>query len=257
MPIRTPVVVEIDRKTWLVQEYGLDCCYALLGERSGLLIDTGCGRMNIKALAARLFEGRPYQVVLTHGHSHHAGGAGCFEKVFCADTVQNAVRDEALSPDFIAPAYEGEDFLPECLPLYTGDEFDLGGRVVVCVRTPGHTAGSCSFYDRQSGIAFVGDACGRELKANNAVSDMLTGLMNLKRMAPGLDRLYPGHISYTDYRGMPASVLEDAICACRAALAPDGHRYHVDGKVVFRGVSLEYTKKWADMEPCSPYPPGI
>ena len=41
MPINTPVVIEIDRKTWLIQEYGLSCCYALLGNESGLLIDTG------------------------------------------------------------------------------------------------------------------------------------------------------------------------------------------------------------------------
>lgn len=257
MPIRTPVVVEIDKKTWLVQEYGLDCCYALLGEKSGLLIDTGCGRMNIKVLAQRLFEGRPYKVALTHGHGHHSGGAVQFDEVYCAEEIGTAILDENVSPDFLSPDFKCESPAPACLPLYTGDVFDLGGREVVCIKTPGHTEGSVSFYDAQSGIAFVGDACGKELKANTCAADMLAGLMCLKRMAPGLDRIYPGHISYADYRGLPAVCLDDAICACRAALAPDGHHYHVDGKAVFRSVTLEYTKKWADLEPCSPYPPGL
>lgn len=256
MPINTPVVIEIDRKTWLIQEYGLDCCYALLGNDSGLLIDTGCGRMNIKRLAQRLFQGRPYDVVLTHGHPHHAGGARQFDTVGCAEELMAGVTGEAVTADFAAPEFAAEHKNTEVLPLYTGDVFDLGGREVLCIRTPGHSGGGCSFYDARSGIAFVGDACGREMKVA-CVADALTGLMLLKRMARGLNRIYPGHVDYTDYRALPASVLDDAICACRAALAPDGRHYHQDGKVVFRSVSLEYDQGWADLEPHSPYPLGL
>lgn len=257
MPVRTPVVIEIDKKTWLIQEYGLDCCYALLGEKSGLLIDTGCGRMNVKALAERLFEGRPYRVALTHGHAHHSGGAGWFAELYCAEAFAGAVTNESVSPDFLPPRLEAPKGEAVRTMLYTGDIFDLGGREVLCVRTPGHTEGSVSFFDAQSGIAFVGDACGTRLKANTCAADMLTGLMSLRRLAKGLDRIYPGHVPYTDYRGLPASVLDDAICACRVALAPDGHHYYIDGKAVFRSVELEYAKKWAELEPCSPYPPGL
>lgn len=256
MPINTPVVIEIDRKTWLIQEYGLDCCYGLLGNDSGLLIDTGCGRMNIRRLAERLFEGRPYDVVLTHGHPHHAGGARQFETVGCAEALMAGITNEAVTADFTAPEFKVNPKETEVLPLYTGDVFDLGGREVVCIRTPGHSEGGCSFFDAQSGIAFVGDACGREMKVQR-VADALTGLMLLKRMAKGLNRIYPGHVDYTDYRALPAAVLDDAIGACRAALAPDGHHYHRDGKVHFRSVTLEYEQGWADLEPHSPYPLGL
>lgn len=256
MPIRTPVVVEIDQKTWLIQEYGLDCCYALLGDESGLLIDTGCGRMNIKRLAERLFEGRPYDVVLTHGHPHHAGGAKQFDAVGCAEELMAGILDEAVTADFAVPEFAAKHKNTEVLPLYTGDVFDLGGREVRCVRTPGHSDGGCSFYDSLSGIAFVGDACGRNMKVR-CVADALTGLMLLKRMAPSLSRIYPGHVDYTDYRALPASILDDAIGACRAALAPDGHHYHRDGKVIFRAVTLEYEQGWAGLEPHSPYPLGL
>lgn len=256
MPINTPVVIEIDRKTWLIQEYGLDCCYALLGTDSGLLIDTGCGRMNVRRIAQRLFEGRPYDVVLTHGHAHHAGGAGQFETVGCAEELQPGAADEELTADFTAPGFSARKMGTEVLPLFTGDVFDLGGREVLCIRTPGHSGGGCSFYDAQSGIAFVGDACGREMKVS-CVADALTGLMLLKRMAPGLNRIYPGHVDYTDYRALPAEVLEEAIGACRAALAPDGRHYHKDGKVHFRSVILEYEQGWSELEPHSPYPLGL
>lgn len=256
MPIRTPVAVEIDRKTWLIQEYGLDCCYALLGSRSGLLIDTGCGRMDIKRLAERLFEGRPYEVVLTHGHAHHAGGAWQFDAVHCAEPLSTPVTGEPVSTDFAAPEFAANVKQTQVLPLHTGDVFDLGGREVLCVRTPGHSDGGCSFYDAQSGIAFVGDACGRQMQVHCA-ADALTGLMLLKRMAPGMNRIYPGHVDYTDYRALPAAVLDDAIGACRAALAPDGRHYHQDGKVHFRSVTLAYEQGWAELEPHSPYPLGL
>ena len=256
MPINTPVVIEIDRRTWLIQEYGLDCCYALLGEDSGMLIDTGCGRMDIKRLAERLFEGRPYEVVLTHGHPHHASGAEQFVTVHCAEEMMDGIADDPVTVDFNAPQYGRKKENTEVIPLYTGDVFELGDREVLCVRTPGHSVGGCSFYDTQSGIAFVGDACGRAMKVDCA-ADALTGLMRLKRMAPGLNRIYPGHVDYTDYRALPATILDDAVGACRAALAPDGHHYHKDGKVHFRSVTLEYQKKWAEQEPHSPYPLGL
>ena len=256
MPINTPVVIEIDRKTWLIQEYGLDCCYALLGENSGLLIDTGCGRMNVKRLAERLFEGRPYDVVLTHGHPHHAGGAKQFESVHCVEALREKPTDDGISKDFLMPGFSFAEKNTEVLSLFTGDVFDLGGREVLCIRTPGHSDGSCTFFDKQSGIAFVGDAVGKEMKVS-CVADALTGLMLLKREVSGLNRIYPGHVDYTDYRALPAAVLDDAIGACRAALAPDGRHYHEGKKVCFRSVTLEYEQGWAELEPHSPYPLGL
>jgi len=256
MPINTPVVIEIDRKTWLIQEYGLDCCYALLGADSGLLIDTGCGRMPVRKLAERLFEGRPYDVVLTHGHSNHAGGAKQFETVHCAEMLCGKSTDDFVCMDFHAPDFSFAEKSTEILPLFTGDVFDLGGREVLCIRTPGHSEGSCSFYDPQSGIAFVGDACMREMRVD-CVAEALTGLMLLKRMAPNMNRIYPGCVDYTDYRALPVSVLDDAIGACRTVLAPDRQHDRAGRKAAYRSVMLQYKTAWAELEPHSPYPLGL
>ena len=256
MPINTPVVIEIDRKTWLIQEYGLDCCYALLGADSGLLIDTGCGRMPIRKLVERLFEGRPYDVVLTHGHGHHSGGAKQFEAVHCAEALSEKSKEDFIGTDFHAPDFSFAEKDTEILPLFTGDVFDLGGREVLCIRTPGHSEGGCTFYDPQTGIAFVGDACMREMKVE-CVADALTGLMLLKRMCPTINRLYPGHVDHTDYRALPASVLDDAIGACRTILAPDRKHDRQSRKVAYRSVTLQYKMDWAELEPHSPYPLGL
>ena len=256
MPINTPVVIEIDRKTWLIQEYGLACCYALLGEDAGLLIDTGCGRMPVRKLAERLFGGRPYDVVLTHGHPHHAGGAKQFHRVYCAEELCGKPEDGYISKDFSSPSFTFAEGNTEILPLFTGDVFDLGGREVLCIRTPGHSEGSCSFYDPQSGIVFVGDACGREMNLD-CVADALTGLMRLKRMAPNMNRIYPGHVDHTDYRALPASILDDAIGACRTVLAPDRQHDRTGRKAAYRSVTLQYKTAWAEQEPHSPYPLGL
>ena len=256
MPINTPVVIEIDRKTWLIQEYGLDCCYALLGSDSGLLIDTGCGRMPIRKLAERLFEGRPYDVVLTHGHSHHSGGAKQFDSIYCAETLSEKSADDLIGNDFHAPDFSFAEKNAEVLPLYTGEVFDLGGREVLCIRTPGHSEGGCTFYDSQTGIAFVGDACMRDMKVE-CVTDALTGLMRLKRMAKGMNRIYPGHVDHTDCRALPASILDDAIGACRTVLAPDRQHDRQSRRAAYRSVTLQYKTDWAELEPHAPYPLGL
>ena len=195
-------------------------------------------------------------MVLTSGHAACSGGAGLFDFAFCAEEMESQISEGSVSPDFSQPTYLAQNWKPEVLTLHTGDVFELGGREVLCIRTPGFSGGSCSFYDKQSGIAFVGNACGKEMNVS-CVADALTGLMLLKKLTPGLNRLYPLYVDYTDYRALPAAVLEDAIGACRAALAPDGHHYHHHGKVQFRCVTLEYEKQWADLEPHSPYPLGL
>ena len=43
MGIRKPEVLEIARKTYAINEFGMVTCYLLIGEERGLLIDCGTG----------------------------------------------------------------------------------------------------------------------------------------------------------------------------------------------------------------------
>ena len=53
------------------------------GEKSAILIDTGYGIGNLKEYVDTLTP-LPYEVILTHGHVDHAGGAAAFKKVYLA-----------------------------------------------------------------------------------------------------------------------------------------------------------------------------
>jgi glyoxylase-like metal-dependent hydrolase (beta-lactamase superfamily II) len=74
-PIARPMVVEIAKDTYFIDEFGMDAQYLVVVEKRALAIDTGTGFYGYKALIERLTE-LPYDVVVTHGHPGQAGGMG-------------------------------------------------------------------------------------------------------------------------------------------------------------------------------------
>lgn len=65
MPLNSPVVLEIDRDTWLVSIYGGVCGYALCGTERGLLIDADEAVALMPSLPDRIFGGKPFSSVKT------------------------------------------------------------------------------------------------------------------------------------------------------------------------------------------------
>lgn len=141
--------------------------YLVEGEKQAVLIDTGCGLGDLKAYVDSL-TGKPYVVLLTHGHVDHAGGASLFPEVYlneadwtlAAEHTQIEPRAGYLSSyvkvtaeAMAAPKTEGY------LPLNDGDRFDLGGLHVTACAFPGHTEGSMAFLVEEDGIMLLGDAC--------------------------------------------------------------------------------------------------
>ena len=82
--IKEPMVMEIAKNTYAINEFGLSACYFLVGEERALLIDTACGLSDLKGIAASLTD-KPYDVVLTHGHLDHVGGIGAFTDVYLGE----------------------------------------------------------------------------------------------------------------------------------------------------------------------------
>src|SRR5208283_5822654 len=62
----------------LLNEFGMDSQYLLVGSERALLIDTGSGFYDLKGTVEKLTK-LPYEVVVTHGHPDHAGGIGQFD----------------------------------------------------------------------------------------------------------------------------------------------------------------------------------
>lgn len=240
-PITRPVVIEIAKDTYFINEFGMDAQYVVVGEKRALAIDTGTGFYDQKAMIERLTK-LPYDVVLTHGHPDHAGGIGQFDVVYMhpADveaakrlTYEGAMQyGEMMWKTNIGyqnvwgytPA-NARKFTkqPEFKPLAEGQTFDLGGRKVTVYEVPGHSLGSVVFLDNKTRILFSGDAANGNVGATaTAVSTLLRGLLKLQKLRGKYwDRQYTGHISYAgtiDAVSQRLQVLDDLIEAFRSLL---------------------------------------
>lgn len=242
MGIKKPFVSEIAKNTYAINEFGLAAMYLLVGEKSALLLDTGCGACDLKSLIAELTD-KPYQVALTHGHLDHVGGAGAFDEILLGEgdfeMAEQLNFDELkgyldrlgnmggynvydYSPDCIHPFKK----MPKMTALCEGDAFELGNRRVEVIAVPGHTKGGMCFLDEKTGILFCGDACNTNLLVMGcSVNSTLRGLYHLKTYENRYQQMYSGHIGYAGdptCLSQPESVLDDCIFILESILNQTG-----------------------------------
>lgn len=167
-----PGIYEID-------EFDCASIFVVVGEERALLIDTGTGIGDLKWLVENRITDKPYDVVMTHNHGDHIGGAGWFDKIWIhpADGEWNSGSTSPtveFRKDYARLirnregkhyAYDPERDIrpwpaqPEIIPLKDGHVFDLGGRRVMAYHCPGHTAGEMVFIDDKTHTLLCGDAC--------------------------------------------------------------------------------------------------
>lgn len=243
----TPIVMNIDRGVYCVSEFGMDCQYIVVGDESALLIDAGTGTCDLDAVVRQVTD-KPYKVVLTHGHVDHAGGMGQFDEVWIhpAD-VERAlaltVEDRQTYVDMMLAQSAGlyaltrDDVIdygkvPELHDVVEGDSFDLGGRTVEVIETPGHTDGSITLLDKESRIMITGDACnsntllavmgGEEFGEHQTISSLLGSAKKLQAIQEEYDRNYNGHVGYAQWIGylgqQNAEVINSCVRQCEGIL---------------------------------------
>lgn len=237
--IPRPIVFEISNRVYAINEYGLDSMFLIVGEKKAALIDTGMGCFDLKALVESITD-LSLVVLLTHGHVDHCGGWDQFDEVWLhpADRekalavtrerrVESCRRMRGLEGDADVWDYDDESprewtRLPAIRELADGMSFDLGGRQITTVYTPGHSAGSCSFIDSKSRILFSGDACNVNLMVTDCpVETELEGLLRLKAREDCFERNFNGHLGFSsgmNHISMPRSTMDDAIEICRRVL---------------------------------------
>lgn len=150
--------------------------FVVQGSAMDLVIDTGLGVWDLPDYLRRHklagHSGKPMQVVLTHVHFDHSGGASKFPMVCIhqneAEALTNGdnylacsllLRGEIAAkpyPNFNSKKYAIEGVRPSRI-LVEGDVFNLGDVTLEVMHTPGHTAGSVCLFDRRRGIMFTGD----------------------------------------------------------------------------------------------------
>jgi glyoxylase-like metal-dependent hydrolase (beta-lactamase superfamily II) len=146
--------------------------YLIVGDRRALLFDTGMGISDVKKVVAELTK-LPIVVLNSHTHDDHVGGNWEFSTIYGMDTDftrENARGSRAdaqaeITPDQICGAlpqgFDSKAYAtrPWKITAYThdGDRFDLGGRTLEVIATPGHTPDAISLIDRVNGLLFTGD----------------------------------------------------------------------------------------------------
>lgn len=239
MSLAEPIVLRIGEGVYAINEFGLDTAFLVEGEREALLIDTGMGLASLRGIAEGLTM-RPIRVALTHGHLDHCGGWDEFDEVWlhpadkdaalavtCEARAASSERMRGLEGDpdvwdYDSGAVREWKSIPRIRELSDGAVFDLGGRSVSTVWTPGHSPGSCCFIDDKSRILFSGDACNVSLMVTDCpVETALEGLLRLSEHRVEFDRNFNGHLGYSSgltHISMPESALDDCILAFRRIL---------------------------------------
>ena len=158
--------------------------YLLEGEDRALLIDAGAWMPHLAETVAKLTD-KPVTLVLTHGHGDHVGGVIGFPECWIhpADTsmIGEGARHYGIKVNLLSE----------------GEVIDLGGRQIEVLATPGHTSGSVTFFDKERGYGFSGDAFGSTnlLLFTNSFRTLVNTLdRTIAYMkANNINILYPGH----------------------------------------------------------------
>jgi glyoxylase-like metal-dependent hydrolase (beta-lactamase superfamily II) len=141
--------------TWLIQGDGANS-YLVVGDKYGVLIDTGFATINIRKFAQTLTDKPVTMAANTHGHFDHTGGNGWFSCAYMSAKALEIAKTPYASLD--ASKYP-VDYLVTIVG--DGDKIDLGNRVLEVFEIPAHAPSSIAFLDKKERILFTGDEVDR------------------------------------------------------------------------------------------------
>lgn len=230
--------------------------YLVVGSDRAILIDSGTGATSMMRAIEALTD-RPVLLVNSHSHWDHIGNNHEFAGIAIhrEEAAQLAYR---YQPAEIAEFF-ADDALLGPLPngrtvdqivigpstptqvLEGGERFDLGGRSLVALHTPGHAPGLISLLDEENGVLFSTDtAYPGPLYAYSAETDLDTYIRSMELLAglaSSVRYVHPSH----NADSMPAELLpkmRDALIDVAAGRAPDAidttrATYRFDGFAVY------------------------
>lgn len=246
-------VEALSKDSFAISEYGHweeAHSYLLCGSERALLIDSGLGVGNIGEVVRGL-TALPVTLATTHVHWDHIGGHRYF-----SDIAVHAAEREWLDGGFPLPlsAVRRNLCRPPCrfpaafrvavhrvfqgAPARAFDDgarFELGGRTIEVVHTPGHSPGHCCFYESARGELYAGDlaylGC---LDMFYPSTDPLRFRQSVARAAGlGPRRIWPGHHRLE----LPCDLLE-RICAAFDRLEARGRLFQGAGVFDFGDFQL-------------------
>ncbi|MCE5295767.1 MAG: MBL fold metallo-hydrolase [Euryarchaeota archaeon] len=172
------------------------------GERP-FIVDAGTGMHSktVIELIKKALEGaRPEKLVLTHRHIDHVGGAADLSEHFDLEVLMHEIDAPSVEEGDLrstaADAYGCKLKKLKVTHLKDGDKISNGDSDYSVIHTPGHTSGSISLFNDESGVLISGDTVfvggvGRwDLPTGNR-EELGRSVKTLLSMKP--KDLYPGH----------------------------------------------------------------
>jgi glyoxylase-like metal-dependent hydrolase (beta-lactamase superfamily II) len=231
-------VYETTPETYAIYESGQFeevISYLVLGEDDAALVDSGNGIGDIRALVEELTD-LPVKVVNTHAHSDHVGGNWSFEEVSLFDHPWARSRIRGRTHEDMGD-FLGEGMVWKPLPigfepatystrpfrvtrwLREGDKFELGGKYLEVVHTPGHTQDSICLLERKERLFFTGDIFyTAPIYVYSQDSDLEQFIRSYRKMVKAdYDWAMPGH----NETMIEKSVVEDVLRAIESIKAGD------------------------------------
>lgn len=208
------------------------CMYLVEGDRSAVLLDTGFGVGSLKSYVDTLTD-RPYEVIISHGHLDHAGGAGEFTRAYLNERDWELEKAHCIKERRLFEVYHGPEGVPEgvteedvipsrtqpYLPVDEGMNFDLGGVTVIPIATPGHTSGSLMFLIPEDRVCITGDALGEHtllhFPEGVSISEYKKSLIHLCEFEDQFDIVLRNHGGFISEK----SIVRDCIELCGEILA--------------------------------------
>jgi glyoxylase-like metal-dependent hydrolase (beta-lactamase superfamily II) len=209
-------ITTIDAQTYAISECGhweKVHCYLFIGDKQAALIDTGTGIGKIRPIVEQLTS-LPVIVITTHVHWDHIGGHREFgeiavhegDRVWLENGLPiplSVMRQMLIKHPFTRPApseFSLESWSPfvgaATLVVEDNHAFNLGGRTLQALHTPGHSPGHLCIWEEEKGYLVTGDLLYEgTLFAFYESTDPVQYAASVARLHDliGITRLLPGH----------------------------------------------------------------
>ncbi len=188
------------------------CCYIVYcpDTKEGVIIDPGEADPRIvekvKELSLKI-----KAILGTHAHADHVLGVNYLRKEFGAPYMVHRIDEEFFQdPENFAP-FRNWGFPPNPKAdkvFEDGDIIKFGKEYLKVIHTPGHSPGSCCFYNDKHGVLFTGDtlfveAVGRADMPGGNYFQMMESIQKKLLVLPDETKIYPGH----NYGSKPVSTI--------------------------------------------------
>lgn len=231
--------------------------WLIVGSQRALLFDSGLGMMPIKPVVMKLTS-LPVTVINSHTHFDHVGGNADFADVRAMTTpftnarmagaahagVASEVSPTALCGNRPAgldtAAFRSRPWAA-AQRIGDGARFDLGGRSLEVLATPGHTPDAIALLDRANGLLWTGDSFYAGpiwlVRPETDLEGYQRSIDRLAALVPTLRRVLPAHnavsVSPAVLARVPKAIRDVRSGRLRGTAPEPGQRL-----VTFKGFSI-------------------